>query len=135
LADIGRAGSCQRCGCINQQGDYLTSSPPQIEAKMVWHFRTSAEAHAMQIWLEGHVRPHDPWQDRQRSYEGSRLRMREMADIINGAAATGLLSRILKVPHYRERVELLRSFEPRIGQMDADKVVLVLASSAPYPGL
>ena len=49
--------------------------------------------------------------------------MREKADLINGAAATGVLSRILRVLHHRERVELLRFIDPRIGQMDADKMV------------
>jgi hypothetical protein len=58
-----------------------------------------------------------------------------MADLINAAAATGVLSRILQVLPHRERVELLRSIEPRIGQMDADKMVRLLESSAPYPGL
>ena len=43
-------------------GDYMSEGSFRLEAGMTWRFKTSAEADAMQVWLEGHVRPYDPWQ-------------------------------------------------------------------------
>lgn len=80
-------------------GDYYSESARHIESGVAWGFRTSAEAHAMQVWLEGHVRPYDPWSDGQRSHESNLRWRRQCADLINAAAAVGALERILRTPH------------------------------------
>lgn len=109
-------------------GDYLTSSSFRVESGMAWHFRTSAEAHAMQVWLEGHVRPYDAWEERRRSNEATQRWRREVADFINAAAVTGALQRIRQLHRERDRIELLRELEPRLDVEQARRAVTWMAS-------
>lgn len=97
-------------------GDYESSSSFAIESQVTWHFRSADQAHAMQVWLSGHVRPYDQWVDRQRSYEDSRRRTKQIADLVNAAAATGARDRVLaayRAGRTEAAVEKLREIEPQ----------------------
>jgi hypothetical protein len=56
-----------------------------------------------------------------------------ISDGDNGAAAAGALSRILQVLHHPERVELLRTIEPRIGENGPVAGVIGAAPMISFP--
>lgn len=112
------------------RGDYLTRQPRSVENGVMYLFRSGDQAHAMQIWLEAHARVFEPWIERLESYEASRRRMKEIADLVNAAAATGATDRLLdrwRAEGRNAAAELLREIEPDISKMDAVSALDLLA--------
>jgi hypothetical protein len=110
-------------------GDYLTRSPRGVENAYDLLFKTAAQAHAMQVWFEAHVRPYDPFDDHVYSAENARRTVAAIHDMIAGAAATGALRRVYLA--YRDggpqaAVDELREIEPGFHQMDGQRAAMLL---------
>lgn len=94
-------------------GDYLAAMP-KLDSGVRYLFRSGEQAHAMQIWLEAHATPYDPWQERRKSSEASRRHLQECADMVTAAAATGLPARLRRAEQLGyDMVQALRMLEPR----------------------
>lgn len=120
----------QAAAAAISNGDYRTSQPFRIESGLLYLFRAPDQAHAMQIWLEAHARVYEPWIDRVKSHEATCRRMKEIADLVNGAAATGATQRLMEMwraQGYEAAVELCREIEPGISRMDAKSAIELIA--------
>ena len=62
-------------------------APRELDHGIDYLFTSADQAHAMQIWLEANATPYDPWAERLESWAATRRRMKEIAGLINGAAA------------------------------------------------
>lgn len=94
-------------------GDYLVGSA-KLDSGRRYLFRSGAQAHAMQIWMEAHLTPYDPWTERRDSREASRRHLQECADMVTAAVATGIPARLRRAEALGyDMVEALRMLEPR----------------------
>lgn len=94
-------------------GDYVVGST-KLDCGRRYLFRSGAQAHAMQIWMEAHLSRYDPWEERQESREASRRSLKEEADTVTAAVAIGLPARLRRAEALGyDMVEALRMLEPR----------------------
>lgn len=110
-------------------GDFHTRTPRELDHGIEYLFTSAEQAHAMQIWLEANATPYDPRAERLESLASSHRRMKEIADLINGAAATGALDRLRGARvtgGSRAAAALLQEIEPRFDAMEADQAVGLL---------
>jgi len=111
-----RPGECERecaAAAAISAGDYRTAQP-KLDSAVRYLFRSGEQAHAMQIWLEAHATPYDPWEERRQSAEASRRHLKECADMVTAAVATGLPARLRRAEQLGfDMVEALRMLEPR----------------------
>lgn len=102
-----------RAAAAISAGDYRTAST-RLDSGIRFIFRSADQAHAMQIWLEAHSTPYDPWEERRESMEASRRRLQECADIVNAAAAVGIPARLCRAKQLGyDTTQALRMLEPR----------------------
>ena len=110
-------------------GDFLKSAPwiDGVSGGTRFHFRRSDQAHAMQILGENEAAPYDPWVEWLDSHAATIRSEKEIADLVNAAAAVGVLQRLFRWPaRHSEQVAWLREIEPGFSQMDADRAVMLM---------
>lgn len=114
-------------------GDYMVGSS-KLDCGRRYLFRSGDQAHGMQTWMEAHLTPYDPWEERRDSREASRRSLKEAADAVSAAAATGIPARLLRARALGyDMADALRMLEPRFDKPRANWLVGMLNHHGAFP--
>ena len=119
----------QRAASLISDGQFLTRTTWE---GIVYLFTSPAHAHTMHVWFEANGRPDDPWDDKLQSWASTARREKEIADLVNGAAATGVLDRLSAASCLGGReaaIVLLQEIEPGFGRMEASTAVELICQA------